>query len=239
MKWFRKRQKLHDGYTLSLTDNNKVYFYDISPLEKVMAEKVRKVDVEKVRIFEGVCLALSKNFMKAGLLRLHTPLDRYWEFLGTYFLYVPLTERSRVVELLKGGMLISRNPFAPPGETYELIDSNYSQDRAIVYVLLGGNVSQWTFYILPPGKQLGPDVPLEFSKDGLTIIANDLTTITMGDLIGTGEIINPAKSSQDEAQIFIRNLWQGYLTMWTMFTCDKFFVISLPHKGMFVEREKT
>lgn len=238
MKWFRKRQKLYDGYTLSLTDKC-INFYDISPLEKVMAEKVRKVDVEKVATFEGMCLALSKRFMKDGLLRLHTPLDRYWEFLSTFFLYVLLTERSRVVELLKGGILISRNPFVPPGVTCETTGFNSCGELLSPTMLVGGDVSQWTFYILPPDKKLGLDIPMEFSEDGLTIVADDLETITLGGMIGSGEIIDPAQLSGEEAQAFNRTLWMGKLLLWTAFSCDKFFIISLPHEGMFLEREKT
>jgi len=44
--------------------------------------------------------------MTIGWLRLHTPMDRYQEELGTNFLSVPIEHRSRIWKMLEGGRLI-------------------------------------------------------------------------------------------------------------------------------------
>lgn len=76
-----KKPKLHDGYVLSLPLEDKlIHFYRDPPYNKVVVRpkvygvEVFKVDQEKVVVYEEMCETYRENFMKLGLLRLHTPL---------------------------------------------------------------------------------------------------------------------------------------------------------------------
>jgi len=92
--------KLHGGYYL---DNQDVVFYNLDPNDK---PRSFMVDQDKVLNYEGMCLTYFENFMNIGWLRLHTPIERYQEELGTNFLSVPQEHRARVSQMLKGGRLI-------------------------------------------------------------------------------------------------------------------------------------
>ena len=91
--------KLYDGYYL---DNQEVVFYNLN-----LNDDARHfmVDQDKVMKYEGLCLTYKKNFMTIGWLRLHTPLAKYQETLGTNFLSVPQEHRARIAEMLQGRTL--------------------------------------------------------------------------------------------------------------------------------------
>jgi len=99
--------RLHDGYYLF---RGEVVFYSDDDISRVLSGRVFKVDEEKALNFEGMCNIAANNFLELGMLRLHTPVDVRQEERGTYFLYVPIPDRPRILDLIQGGTLISLKP---------------------------------------------------------------------------------------------------------------------------------
>ena len=108
MKKFNKKPKLHDGYIMV---DGLIQFYRDSAYNKVMSHEVFKVDEDKVVVYEEMWDTYHKNFMKLGLLRLHTPTNVHEERSGANFLYVSPKERARIKEMIGDGTLITLDNF--------------------------------------------------------------------------------------------------------------------------------
>jgi len=229
-----KKAKLHDGYVLSLPLEDKlICFYRDSPYNKVVVRprvygvELFKVDEEKVIAYEDMCETYRENFMKLGLLRLHTPLYMHEEHRGAYFLYVPPKERIRIAGMLQGKPLITM----------------YTIDGSMVYCpveteangALSALHKKWPpgYHLIVRGfEELAALIPIYTYEKGFSL----------EELIGSGEIVNsPEIRERIREELQKRGIVseEEVDKQTEAIVEDKFCTLSLEIDGMFIQREKT
>lgn len=234
---FGKKQKLYDGYILSLPLKDRlIHFYRDSAYNKVLTDEVFKVDEDKVLFFEGMCNDLRNDFMEIGQLRLHTPLGLHEERLGTYFLYVPPKERARIAGMLEGKPLVTlHNPDG--SKVFCLVEKERKRARTALHKELKE---------LPTGyRVVVSGTPEELAALGLPAAFRVIKCFTLGELIGSGEIVNPPEIREQIMEQNREKLQKSIISEEEIdkqvqaIVEDKFFISSLEIEGTFVQRKKT
>lgn len=239
MSLFGKKPKLPDGYILSLPLEDKLLHFYRDPAHRVLADKVLKVDEDKVIAYEDMCETYRENFMELGLLRLHTPLNVHEERLSTNFLYVPPSERARIQRMLGGESLITRsNPSLGYGE-YCLVEKDKNRAQTAL---------QKELKELPLGHRVvARGTPEELATLGLPSPFRVIKCFTLDELVGSLEMmkrfdfpdVDDPDSKRHLRTFFFGIPYEEADEQVQVDQGDRFYFCKLGVDGMFIEREKT
>lgn len=245
-----KKPKLHDGYILSLPLEDEVIgFYRDSPYNRVMRDEVFKVDEDKVRAYEDMCKTYRQNFMKLGLLRLHTPLDVHDKRLGTNFLYVPPSERGRIARMLGGKPLITRSNPSLGYKEYCVVDEKKDETQTTLQRKL--REASLLGY-----RTILRETPDRLAALGLLAAYYVAQCFELSELVGSlehmkrfvfefeGEDDDDPSNLDSNSKRYLRQFFFGipYEEAYDQSHVDKkdrFFFCELEVEGMFIQRKKT